>query len=104
MKEKDMKSDSYDIFTFIDEMGEKNYLDIIYLAEQEATRAERCFYHPHCGTYDSLADIRLYADTLKRFIRFMRYGVKPKGMTPELVTQLQRLRKRAFDLNQHPSA
>jgi hypothetical protein len=99
-----MKSKPYDFVAFIGTVGDKDYYDLIYLAEQEATRAERCFYHPDCGSYDSQTEIRTYADNLKRFIRFMRYGLKPRGLDPKLLKQIQHLRQRAFDTRQHPSA
>ncbi len=91
-----MDAPSNDISEFIGHLAGKQYLDVIYLAEQEATRAERCYYHPLCGSFDSLADIRSYADQLKRFIRFMRYGVKPKGMPPALIARIACIREKTL--------
>ena len=81
---------------FIGKLGDKKYLDMIYLADQEATRAERCVYHPQCGSYDSLPAIQSYAQDLKRFIRFMRYGVKPRGITAERFARIRHLREKAL--------
>jgi hypothetical protein len=43
-----------------------------------------------------LPAIQSYAQDLKRFIRFMRYGVKPRGITAERFTRIRHLREKAL--------
>ena len=91
-----MIASTFDINDFIAKVADEEYLDMIYVADQEATQAERCIYNPRCGTYDSLEHIQSYADDLKRLINFMRYGIKPSGVAPDRFLQIQRLREHAL--------
>jgi hypothetical protein len=73
MGEMIMLSNSFDFSEFIEKVRGHSYHDIICLADQEATEAER-FIYKKCRQA-SCRDLRDYALTLKDFVTFMRYGV-----------------------------
>ena len=69
-----MLSTSFDIGEFIDKVKDRSGREIIHLADQEATEAERLLYrsrHRNNG-----ADLRSYAMLLKDIVLFMRHGVR----------------------------
>ena len=72
-----MISPSYDIHEFIYAVEDKGYLDIIYLADQEATSAERLLYNPKTSREAKREGSERYADQLKSFLCFLRCDVKP---------------------------
>jgi hypothetical protein len=57
----------------------KNYFEILHLADQEATAAERLFLQPRVGTLTRQRCGRDYAERIKQFIDYMRYEVRPRG-------------------------
>jgi hypothetical protein len=75
-----MISSSYNFYEFIEFIKDKEYLDIIYLAEREATEAERRLYHPRKTEEAVKKGVKLYAETLEGLIFFLRYGIKPRGL------------------------
>jgi hypothetical protein len=63
-----MISPSYDFEVFTKAVRNKDYLDTIYSAEQEATEAER-FYYRHRNTNDvMIQECKQYADALKHLL------------------------------------
>ena len=75
-----MLSSSFDISEFIRKVEGHSDQEIIYLADQEATAAERFLYkNRKCrqarNNYDNCRDARHYAVLLKDFVLYMRYGV-----------------------------
>jgi predicted nucleotidyltransferase component of viral defense system len=80
-----MLSASFEFSEFIDKVKGRSYYDIIHLADQEATEAER-FIYKKCRQA-SCCDVREYALTVKDFVLYMRYGVMTRktrrhDMTP----------------------
>lgn len=77
-----------DIKTFIDTLKDKNYREIILLAEKEATEAERKYVRRKCGqaTNDCSKE---YAKQLKCLIFYIRYGVKPRGLKEDVYSMLE---------------
>jgi hypothetical protein len=71
-----MISQSCDFDEFLHTMRDREYLEVIYLADKEATEAERLKYRSRARRLDPPEACVWYADLLKGFIRFMRYGVK----------------------------
>jgi hypothetical protein len=78
-----MISTNFDFEQFADNVKEKDFFDVIYLAEQEAIKAWRIsnkkklldgFDSDLCSSYQS---------KLKGLIHFMRYGVKPNGLNEQ---------------------
>ena len=80
-----MISKSYDIKEFIEAVKDKVYLDIIYMAHQEATEAERFFYRTRSSQNPESLESKKYADLLKDFISYLRYTVKPADIADENV-------------------
>ncbi len=72
-----MISQACDLEQFIEAISDRDYLEVIYLADKEATEAERIKYRskvpPSTPPREGCPH---YADVLKGFIYFMRYGVK----------------------------
>lgn len=69
-----MLSSSFDICEFIDKVKDHSEQEIIYLADQEATEAERSLYkHGHKGNNE---DARSYVMLLKDIVLYMRHGVQ----------------------------
>jgi len=89
-----MNQDRFSLETFLATAEGRTYDDVILMADSEATAAERRRLRlrnsPFAG--ESLG----YANQLKALIRYMRYGIKPKGLSPEQVGRLQRLRGHAL--------
>ncbi len=65
---------------FLGAVADRGYLDTIYLAEQEATWAERLSYSSQVGNEPTKEKYKEYASVLKDFIFFLRYGNKPWGI------------------------
>lgn len=78
-----MISDRCDFNDFVLEAKGRDYQEIIYMAEREATEAERRFYHPRMADPNKVLCGRDYARCLKGFISFMRYGIKPKHISQD---------------------
>jgi vacuolar-type H+-ATPase subunit C/Vma6 len=95
MKEEDaaMISQSCDIKEFIEAIKDKDYLDAIYLADKEATEAERLKFRSHAATAPKNKGCARYADKLKGFINFMRYGVKDHFLEGHDLKALQSIRE-----------
>lgn len=89
-----MDRDAFSLDSFLAAAEGKSYDDLILMAESQATAAERrrlrLRHAPGAG--ENQGD----AVQLKAFIRFMRYGVKPRGLSPEQVNRLQSLRTQAL--------
>ena len=92
-----MISQSCDFDEFLARVRDRDYFDIIYLADREATEAERLRYRSRAGrTLCSEACVD-YADALKGFIRYMRYGVKSPSMEDLLHEGIQAFREAALE-------
>jgi hypothetical protein len=78
-----MISKSRDIREFFEAVKDRVYSDIIYLAEQEATEAERFFYLTRSSQERTSLESKKYADLLKDFISYMRYTIKPTDIREE---------------------
>jgi hypothetical protein len=76
-----MISTSCDVKQFIEAVKGRNYFDIIYFADKEATEAERVFYQKRKSAGLNQKDFREYARLLKGFILFMRHGIKAIGVS-----------------------
>lgn len=75
-----MLSSSFDISEFIRKVEGHSKQDMIYLADQEATAAERYIYkHKKCrqnrSDSDNCRDAWNYVVILKDFVQYIRYGV-----------------------------
>jgi hypothetical protein len=64
---------------FVGAVQNKNYFEILHLADQEATAAERLFLQPRNDTITRQRCGRDYAERIKQLIDYMRYEVRPRG-------------------------
>jgi hypothetical protein len=96
-KEGVMLSKSCDFDEFLERVKDRDYLEVIYLADQEATEAERLKYQSRAGKVVLPEACSGYVDTLKGFIRFMRYGVKSPSMQNALRKGIQAFREAALE-------
>jgi hypothetical protein len=71
-----MISQSCDVREFIEAIRDRDYLEVIYLADKEATEAERLKYRFKAKKRAEQEYCPGYADVLKNLIFFLRYGVK----------------------------
>jgi hypothetical protein len=92
-----MISQSCDFDEFLESVRDRDYLDVIYLADKEATEAERLKYRSRAGKLDPPEACAGYADALKGFIRFMRYGVKSPSMEETLHEGIQAFREATLE-------
>jgi hypothetical protein len=64
---------------FVGAVRNKDYFEILELANQEATEAERLFLRPRVDPLTRQRCGREYADRIKQLISYMRYEVKPRA-------------------------
>jgi hypothetical protein len=69
-----MLSASFDINEFIDKVKGRSDHEIIYMADREATEAERHCYKRSNG--ENAEDARSYATLLKDVVLYMRHGIQ----------------------------
>jgi hypothetical protein len=75
-----MISTSYNMKEFIEAVKDKNYFDVIYLTNHEATESERLSYRRREASSLN-QNLSEYVNTLKGLILFMRHGIKAKGVS-----------------------
>ena len=71
-----------DFEKFVREIRGKDYYDVIYLAEKEATQAWRSSYNNLSRNCDSEAS-RTYQEKLIGLIDYLRHGLKPRVFTDQ---------------------
>lgn len=87
-----MISTDCDFEKFVREIRGKDYYDVIYLAEREATQAWRRSYRNQSRTCTN-EDSRKYQEKLIGLIDYMRHGLKPsilKDQDMHLCNELQK--------------
>jgi hypothetical protein len=82
-REDKMISDNCDFTYFVAAIKDKPYHDIIYLADQEATAAERLLFRKAVNDDERKKCGQRYATILKRLIAYMRSNVRPQKGTDE---------------------
>jgi hypothetical protein len=87
-----MISDRCDFSEFVRQAQGQNYEDIIYLADREATEAERRFYHHGTVDKEKLICGQDYAQCLKAFISYMRYGIKSAHISGDISVLFEHVR------------
>jgi len=84
-----MISPSYRIENFVDAVKDKNYVEIIILAENEVNGAERKM-PPHVkGATKARREGGYYVAVLKGFLFFMKSGIKRSGIACALRNSMQ---------------
>jgi hypothetical protein len=97
VEEVQMISQSCDFDEFLESVRDRDYLEVIYLADKEAAAAERLKCRSRTRKLAPPEACAGYADALKGFIRFMRYGVKSPSMEDSLRGGLQAFREAALE-------
>jgi hypothetical protein len=97
VEEVQMISQSCDFDEFMDGIKDLDYLQVIYLADKEATEAERLKYRSRTERLVPPEACDGYANALKGFIRYMRYGVKSPSMEDPLHEWIQAFREAALE-------
>jgi hypothetical protein len=93
-----MISDRCSFEEFVSVADQWDYQDIITRADREATEAERRFYHSNAPQDEKTLCGQEYAECLKGFIAFMRYGVKPARIDSQVLQHFDRIREAEFQL------
>ena len=96
-----MVQDACDIQKFFRNLKGLNFFDVIETADAEATAAERRAYRLGIAT-DGCSQ-KAYADAIKAFIAYMRYGVKPSGVDPSVFKIYQDIRLHVLDRDRFQS-
>ena len=78
-----MISANCDIRDFIVELENKDYFEMIYLIDKEATEAERQLFNPRSEMSERVICGPEYVSNLKNLIFYLRYGARPKGFRKE---------------------
>ena len=78
-----MVSANCDIREFIAGLENKDYFEMMYLLDKEATEAERLLFNPKSNIYERQICGAEYVTRLKDCIFYLRYGARPKGLKPE---------------------
>lgn len=81
-----MVSADCDIREFITVLENKSFFEMIYLLDKEATEAERLLFNPKSSIHKRQICGIEYANSLKNFIFYLRYGARPKGLKQEYLT------------------
>ena len=80
-----MISSNCDFSHFVAAIKDKSYHDIIYLADQEATAAERLLFRNATNNDERKKCGQRYASILKQLIAYMRSNVRPQKDADEYV-------------------
>ena len=92
-----MISDRCSFEEFVSVADQWDYQDIITRADREATEAERRYYHSNAAEDVKTLSGQEYAECLKGFIAFMRYGIKPSRVDPEILLHFSHIREEAME-------
>mgnify|MGYP006288776273 FL=1 len=91
-----MISDRCDFDDFVSKTTGSDYHEIIYLADREATAAQRRVFHTGVSDDEKARCGYQYAECLKDFIAYLRYGIKPACISQEALVRLDRIREGAL--------
>ena len=91
-----MISERCDFNDFIRQAGGCDFDDIITMADREATAAERRRYLARVSEEKQQRCGQEYAECLKGFIAYLRYGIKPACVSEEALVRIDRIREGAL--------
>jgi hypothetical protein len=83
-----MISANCDIREFISNLENKDFYEMIYMLDQEATEAERQLFNPKSKLCEKQICGPEYVANLKNLIFYLRYGAQPKGLQEEYALML----------------
>ena len=78
-----MISENCDIREFICELENKDFFEMIYLLDKEATEVERQLFNPKSSMSERQICGPEYVNNLKGLVFYLRYGAKPRGLRKE---------------------
>ena len=81
-----MISANCDIREFISKLENKDFFEMIYLLDKEATEAERQLFNPKSEMAERQICGPEYVSNLKNLIFYLRYGAKPRGLREEHIS------------------
>ena len=73
-----MISANFSIDEFVEAVKDKDIWEVLDLAVDEITWADRIYYHNHRGSEKLLLGGQPYSRQLKQLINYLRYEVKPR--------------------------
>jgi hypothetical protein len=76
-----MISAACDFEQFVEAIKDKDYFEVVYLANQEATEAWRRSYRLRTSPGAQRQNSVAYEHVLKGFISYLRYGLTPPGLS-----------------------
>jgi hypothetical protein len=79
-----MISENCSIDEFVETVKDKKPWEVIALAVEEATRADRLFYRNRLRSENGLFCGEHYSNRLKQLIAYLRYTVKPRRVNDEV--------------------
>ena len=94
-----MISANCDIRELISKLEDKDFFEIIYLLDKEATEAERQLFNPRSKTCQRQICGPEYVSNLKNLIFYLRYGARPSRLPQEHIRLLDSI----CGKNVHPS-
>jgi hypothetical protein len=84
-----MISSNCDIRELISNLENKDFFEMIYMLDREATEAERQLFNPKSKLCEKQICGPEYVANLKNLIFYLRYGARPRGLQQEYVTMLE---------------
>jgi hypothetical protein len=75
-----MISSKFDINEFLEAQRDRDYFDIVFLADKEATEAERIALKSGYEIGEREKNVKAYANDLKDLIIFLRSNIRPKRL------------------------
>jgi hypothetical protein len=88
-----MISPRCDLQQFLDAVQTMEYLEVIGLADKEATDAERLRFRMKREKIRKPGECHAYPERIKGFIHYLRYGVKNSLVRPDDVPLFSALRE-----------
>jgi hypothetical protein len=83
-----MISANCDIRELISQLENKDFFEMIYLIEKEATEAERQLFNPQSKLCERHICGPDYVSNLKNLIFYLRYGARPRALRKEHIRLL----------------
>jgi hypothetical protein len=75
-----MLSESASLVEFMDQVRGKQFEDLVFLADREATEAERFLYRQRSRNSEDAKRYGSYATMLKDFMIYLRHGVRTSAL------------------------
>ena len=96
-----MISANCNIRELISELENKDFFEMIYLLDKEATEAERQLFNPKSEMSERQICGPEYVSNLKNIIVYLRYGAKPRGLRKEHICLIDSVCGKNANLDLH---